>query len=177
MDIADIDWLEKIQDAINLVNNVLRGLFAFYVLTTLFILVNIASSIIAFLASTPLLNVVSLTSSLLAALSSIIASIMITVALTRGISALNDIGEEFGIYGVRGGHFLALTWVVSCLMVGATGLYFVLMRSRKSDDDSLQWEMAKPEGSPESDEKVDDIHQIQPEQPRSQHWKAYGRSN
>ncbi|GAB0137451.1 hypothetical protein EsDP_00005715 [Epichloe bromicola] len=40
MDIADTEWLEKIQDAINLVNSILRGLFAFCVLTTLFILIS-----------------------------------------------------------------------------------------------------------------------------------------
>ncbi|KAH7304556.1 hypothetical protein B0I35DRAFT_338410, partial [Stachybotrys elegans] len=33
MDIADIAWLKDIQDAINLMNGVLQGLFALYVLT------------------------------------------------------------------------------------------------------------------------------------------------
>jgi hypothetical protein len=120
MDIADIGWLEDIQDAINLANDALQGLFALYVLTIILIVLSIITNFIASFAQTSMLAIVNLTSFALATLSLIVSSILVTVALTRGINALNDIGEDFGIYGERGNNFLVLTWIASGLMISAT---------------------------------------------------------
>lgn len=89
-------------------NGVLRGLFALYVLTIIFILLSMLVSIVALLVSTPVLMVANLVISSLAILSSSIASIVVTVALTRGVNALNDVGKHVGIYGERGGGFLVI---------------------------------------------------------------------
>ncbi|KAH7303035.1 actin cortical patch SUR7/pH-response regulator pali, partial [Stachybotrys elegans] len=150
MDITDIGWLEDVQDAINLVNGVLQGLFALYVLTIILIVLSIVTNIIVSLAWTSLLMAVNLIGFTLTTLSSVVLSIIVTVALTRAVNALNDIGGNIGIRGERGSKFLALTWLASSFMICATS--FVLVYSRKKNK-ALQWVMARPNESIGSHEK------------------------
>ncbi|KAH7303712.1 actin cortical patch SUR7/pH-response regulator pali [Stachybotrys elegans] len=150
MDIADIGWLEDIQDAINLVNGILQGLFALYVLTIILIVLSIATNVIVSLAWTSMLMMVNLMGFTLATLSSVALSIIVTVALTRAINALNDIGGNVGIRGERGSSFLILTWIASSFMICATS--FVLVYSRKKNK-ALEWVMARPNESIDSQEK------------------------
>ncbi|KFA81187.1 hypothetical protein S40288_10209, partial [Stachybotrys chartarum IBT 40288] len=150
MDIADISWLEDIQDAINLVNGVLQGLFALYILTILLIVLSIVTNVIVSLAWTSMLMVVNLIGFILATLSSVVLSIIVTVALTRAIDALNAIGGNLGIRGERGSNFIILSWMASTLMVCATS--FVLVYSRKKNK-ALEWVMARPNESIGSHEK------------------------
>lgn len=154
MDIADIGWLEDIQDAINLVNGVLQGLFALYVLTIILIVLSIVTNVVVSLAWTSMLMVVNLIGFILATLSSVVLSIVVTVALTRALDALNDIGGNIGIRGERGSNFLIFSWIASSLMVCATG--FVLVYSRKKNK-VLEWVMARPNESIDSQEKDSSI--------------------
>jgi hypothetical protein len=125
MDIADIGWLEDIQDAINLVNSVLQGIFALYILTIVLTALSIIANIIVSPAWTSMLIVVNLVGFILATLSSVVLSIVVTVALTRAIDVVNSIGGNLGIRGERGSSFLVLSWISSSLMVCATTFVLV----------------------------------------------------
>jgi hypothetical protein len=143
VEVNDIGWLEDIQDAINIVNSVLRGLFALHVLIIGMIMLSIVTYIVASLARTSMLMTLNLLSFTLATLCSIVSSIMVTVALSRGINSLNDVGSKVGIRAERGSNFLTLTWLVSGFMIGAN--LFALLR-RNGKNTAPRFKMVKPQG-------------------------------
>lgn len=118
LNLADLGWDERIQDKIDILNDALLGLFILYVLGMGFSGIAILGCIAAiFLAESKLIVLVNFATSTLATLSLIIASILVTVAVTKGVNEINDVAEEIGVHVEMGTKFLIITWVAAGVMI------------------------------------------------------------
>ncbi|KAH7328129.1 actin cortical patch SUR7/pH-response regulator pali [Stachybotrys elegans] len=137
LSLNDIDWPSDVQDAIQMLNNVLLGLFILYVLTMAFSGLTIIGTIVAVFLLSRGVVLINMVIASLGMLTSTIASIIVTVVMTRGIDELNDVGQDIGLQGQRGSQFLTLTWIVSAFMIAATASYTVqcclLTRQRRRE--------------------------------------------
>lgn len=82
--------------------------------------VSLCTSAVAFLLpdrkSMALVNLIVTT---LAALSLVIASIIVTVAIGKGVTEINEAGEAIGVNVEAGTKFLILSWVGAGVMLAA----------------------------------------------------------
>ena len=132
--LKDLDWPDEIQKQLDKLNDALMGLFILYVL-------GMGLSGVAILgcgtsAALPERKSVSLGNLIAAALAAgslAIGSILITVAVTKGVDEINDKGEKVGVSVSRGTRFLAISWVATGVMLSATvfwGVRFCLDKRR-----------------------------------------------
>lgn len=124
LSLADINWPQEVQDALDVLNGALLAVFVFYVLTMAFsglLILASAGSILA--PNSRALVIANLALAALGALVSAVASILITVAVTRGIDELNRYTADVGIHGQRGTSFLVLTWVTTGCMFGVLAFW------------------------------------------------------
>jgi hypothetical protein len=133
---ADLGWDEKIQDKLDIINDALLGLFILYVLSMGFSGIAVLGCLAAVvLVDSKILVLVNLLASALATLCLLIASILITVVLTKGVNEVNDIAEEIGVHVEKGDKFLILTWVAAGVMIAPMVFwavrFFVMRREKK----------------------------------------------
>ena len=95
--LADFDWPSDVQDAIQMLNNVLLGLFVLYVLTMAFSGLTILGTLVAVFLMSRGVILINMIIASLGMLTSTIASIIVTVVMTRGIDELNDAAQDIGI--------------------------------------------------------------------------------
>ncbi|CAG7564137.1 unnamed protein product [Fusarium equiseti] len=138
LNLADINWPDDIQDSIDILNKALLATFVLYVIAVGFSgLAMLAALAAFFLFSRRGVNAVNLIIASLAALVLLIASILVTVAGKKGVSKLNDVGDNVGISASRGTKFLGLTWAAAALMIAAAIYWFVhlclMRRERKRE--------------------------------------------
>ncbi|CAH0015604.1 unnamed protein product [Clonostachys rhizophaga] len=120
INIADLGWDEKMQEKLDIVNKVLLGLFVLYVLGIGFSGLATILCVAAFLLpENRLVAVGNLLLALLATIVLIIASILITVTVTKGVSEFNNLSEKIGVTIVRGNPFLIISWVAAVVMLVA----------------------------------------------------------
>jgi len=118
LNLADFGWDERIQDKIDILNDALLGLFILYCLGMGFSGIAILGCIAAFiLAESKIIVLVNFFVSSLAVLSLLVASILVTVAVTRGVDEINDVAEEIGVNVEMGTKFLIITWVAAGVMI------------------------------------------------------------
>jgi len=128
----DLGYTDEIQDKVDILNDALLGLFILYVLGMGFCGVAICGCLGAFLApARKSMALTNLIASILACLSLIIASILVTVAVTKGVREINDVGEEFGLEVQRGTKFLIISWVAAGVMLCTTVFWGVRFGSLK----------------------------------------------
>ena len=126
LNLADLDWPDSIQDAVNLLNNALLGLFIVYVLGAGFIGLSVLTSLVALWK--PDLRRVALLNFPIAALgflSVLIGSIMVTGAANKAVRGVNKVGDKVGISASRGDKFYTITWVATGFMA-AVCLYWLV---------------------------------------------------
>lgn len=120
INLADLNWPPEIQEKLDIINDLLLGLFIVYVLgmgfSGLAILGTVASMI---LASSRLLTLFNFVLSALAAISITAGSIIVTVAGVKGVDELNKVAEDFGVHAERGRNFLIISWVAAGCMIAA----------------------------------------------------------
>ncbi|KAF4952423.1 hypothetical protein FGADI_6781 [Fusarium gaditjirri] len=143
LSLADINWPDDIQDSIDLLNTALLVTFVFYVLAVGFSgLAMVASAGAFFLFARRGVNAVNVILSGLAALVLLIASILVTVAGKKGVSKINDVGDDVGLSASVGNKFLALTWAAAALMIIAS-IYWVMHLCLMRRERKRQWKPRK----------------------------------
>jgi len=118
--LADLNYPDEIQEKLDIINDLLLGLFIVYVLGMGFSGLAVIGSLAAiFLAHSRLVVLFNFSVSGLAALSMTIGSIIVTIAGTKGVNQLNKVAEDFGIVASRGKNFLIISWVSAAVMIVA----------------------------------------------------------
>lgn len=133
---ANLGWDEEIQDKLDIINDALLGLFILYVLSMGFSGIAVIGCLVAvLLIESKIVVLLNVLSSALATLCLLIASILITVVLTKGVNEVNDIAEEIGVHVERGDNFLIITWVAAGVMIAPMVFWavrFFVMRREKT---------------------------------------------
>ncbi|KAI1130560.1 actin cortical patch SUR7/pH-response regulator pali [Nemania abortiva] len=120
---------DKVQNAINLVNDALRAIFVLYALAS-------ALSGLSFLFNAVVLILLrkkvskpvvwaGMAVAGLAAFILLIGSAIITYVNNKGVPEINDAGKDVGISGIRGSKLISLSWISFALML-ITSLYWGL---------------------------------------------------
>lgn len=118
INMADINWPPEIQEKIDLLNDLLLGIFIVYVIGMGFCgLAVIACVASLILASSRILVLINFILAGLGALALTIGSIVVTIAGTMGIDELNKVAEEVNIRASRGKNFLIISWVAAASMI------------------------------------------------------------
>ena len=145
LNLADINWPDDVQDSIDTLNDALLGLFILYVLGVGFSGLAMLGCIVGFfLAGRRSIVWLNLVFALLAALAITIGSILVTVAATKGVDKINDIGDDVGISASAGKKFLAITWVAAGFMIAAT-IYWATQICLIRREKKRQWRPRKGE--------------------------------
>ncbi|KAH7175535.1 actin cortical patch SUR7/pH-response regulator pali [Dactylonectria macrodidyma] len=141
--LADLDWPDTIDDAIDTLNAALLAIFIFYVLGIGFSGLAMLTCVVAFfLAARRGVLWVNLILAALAALSITVGSIIGTVAAHKGVGKINDLGEDVGLSASVGSKFIALTWVSSAFMIAAT-LYWTAQLCLMRREKKREWKHRK----------------------------------
>jgi SUR7/PalI family len=118
LNIADLGWDERIQDKLDIINDALLGLFILYVLSMGFTGLTVIGCLIAIvLVDSRIVALGGLITSALATTCLVIASILITVVMTKGVNEMNDLADRIGVHVERGDNFLIITWVAAGVMI------------------------------------------------------------
>ncbi|KAI9167058.1 Anditomin synthesis protein L [Paramyrothecium foliicola] len=126
LNLADLNWPPEIQDKLDLINALLLAIFILFVLTVGFTGLNVLFGVASFLSpESRLLLLINVTLAGLGMVTSVIAAVVVTVAVTKGLDELNKAAEDAGIRGERGDGFFAFVWVVAGLMLGAAFAWVV----------------------------------------------------
>ncbi|KAF7547806.1 hypothetical protein G7046_g8886 [Stylonectria norvegica] len=143
LNLADINWPDDIQDSVDTLNDALLGLFIVYVLgvgfSGLAIIACIAGFFLTHRKSVVWINMAVAT---LAAICITIGSIIATVAATKGVNKINDLGDDVGISASVGKKFLAITWVSAGVMIVAM-LYWTAHLCLERREKKRQWRARK----------------------------------
>ncbi|KAM5348401.1 hypothetical protein ACJ41O_008225 [Fusarium nematophilum] len=143
LNIADLNWPDEIQDALDMLNQTLLGLFILYVLGVGFSGLAMLACLAAFFLFTKRgVNSVNLVLATLAALALTIGSILVTVAGNKGVDKVNDFGDDVGVSASLGSKFLGLTWAAAALMIAATG-YWVTQLCMMRRERKREWKPRK----------------------------------
>ncbi|KHN95832.1 Actin cortical patch SUR7/pH-response regulator PalI [Metarhizium album ARSEF 1941] len=117
LNLADIKWPQGIQDTLDVLNNALLGLLIMYALGAGLSFVSAVGGVAAFLK--PDMRIFALVNFVIGGLgflSIFIGSIIVTVATSTGVGAVNKIGNPIGLSASRGTKFYALSWVSTGFM-------------------------------------------------------------
>ncbi|KAG9255854.1 actin cortical patch SUR7/pH-response regulator pali [Emericellopsis atlantica] len=116
--INDLGWTPEVQDKLDILNDALLGLFILYVLGMGFSGLAILGCIAAFfLPEKRTVHLANFVIATLGALSLLVASILVTVAVTKGVDEINDVAEEINIEVDRGNKFLIISWVAAGVLL------------------------------------------------------------
>ncbi|OAQ63135.1 SUR7 protein [Pochonia chlamydosporia 170] len=117
LNLADINWPDSIQDALDVLNDALLGLFIMYTLGVGFSGLSALGGVASFLKpDARMLNLVNMSIAVLGFLCVLIGSIIVTVATNKGVSKVNDVGEKAGLSASRGEKFYILSWIATGFM-------------------------------------------------------------
>ncbi|KAI1264190.1 actin cortical patch SUR7/pH-response regulator pali [Xylariaceae sp. FL1019] len=124
---------DKVQTAINLVNDALKALFVIYVLAIAFsglsaLLSALAGVAMLFRKNEHQLRIIYLSNvaiSSIATLLLLISSAIVTYVNNKGVEEINDAGKDVGISGIKGLKFITLTWVAFGLAAASTLVWMV----------------------------------------------------
>ncbi|KAI3322218.1 hypothetical protein HD806DRAFT_501395 [Xylariaceae sp. AK1471] len=120
---------EKVQDAIDIINNALMTLLVFYALASGFsglsFLVSLAVLVLCRNKLTKRIVWANIVISAIGTLVLLIGSAIVTYVNSKGVQEINDAGKDVGISGIRGTKFITISWVAFGLMALAS-LYWSL---------------------------------------------------
>ena len=126
VNLADLGWESSIQDKLDKLNDVLLGLFILFVLGMGFSGLALLGCAPAFLLpQRRIVPTVNLATSFLSFLCLVIASVILTVAATKGVDEINDVAEEIGVNVERGNKFMAISWVATGAML-STAIFWAV---------------------------------------------------
>jgi len=116
--INDLGWTPEVQEKLDILNDALLGLFILYVLGMGFSGLAILGCIAAFfLPEKRAVHLANFVVATLGALSLLVASILVTVAVTKGVNEINDVAEAINIEVDRGNKFLIISWVAAGVLL------------------------------------------------------------
>lgn len=120
--------LSTVQTKLNIINNVLSGLLAVYILGTLCSGISILTYIPAlFLGRKAIINLET-TIVVLATVFLFLGGIIITATVAKGVGGINALGKEIGISAEGGSKFLAISWAAACVMFVSTVSWITTIR-------------------------------------------------
>jgi hypothetical protein len=126
LNLADIKWPDAIQDAIDVLNKALLGIFIVFNLHVgLAALSALGGLLSLWKPDARLLSLINLTIAGLAFLCSLIASIIMSIATNSGVKTVNKVGNVVGLYAYRGDKFYAMSWVATTFM-GVVALFWMI---------------------------------------------------
>ncbi|KAF4126855.1 Ca2+ regulator and membrane fusion protein Fig1 [Geosmithia morbida] len=124
VNLSDLGWSSSVQEQLDKVNDALFALFVMYAMVMGFSgLSMLAGALGVAVPSTHgnrLVVVANLGLASLDTLVIMIASIIVTVAVTKGVDEINDKAGDIGISVAAGTKFLILTWVTAVLTLAVT---------------------------------------------------------
>lgn len=124
--LADIKWPPEIQEKLDVINDLLLGLFIVYVIGMGFSGLAVIGSLVALiLAVSRLVVLLNFTFSVLGAVALVAGSIIVTVGGTKGIDELNKVADDVGVHASRGSKFLTISWIAAAMMLLATVFWTV----------------------------------------------------
>lgn len=123
--LADLNWPDEIEDAVDLLNTGIIAMFVVFVLSIGFSGLSMLGCMAAFfLSGRRWVTTANLAIASLGALCLLIGSIVITVAAHKGVKELNKYGDSVGLSATKGNKLIAITWVSAAFMM-AVALYWV----------------------------------------------------
>ncbi|KAH0433235.1 SUR7 protein [Colletotrichum camelliae] len=125
LSLADLDWPDTIEDALDKVNKALLAIFVLYVLGIGFSGLAILGSFAAFfLGPAKRVTIPNFTFAILAAIVLFAGSLVTTIGAKKGAEQLNDVGEDVGLSAEAGQNFMIISWVAFAVMA-ASAVYWV----------------------------------------------------
>ncbi|TDZ22761.1 SUR7 family protein pun1 [Colletotrichum orbiculare MAFF 240422] len=123
--LADLEWPDSLEDALDKVNKALLAIFVLYVLGIAFSGLAILGSLAAFfLGFKKLMTVTNFVFAFLAALVLFAGSLVTTIGAKEGAKQINDLGEDVRISADVGQKFMIISWVAFAVMAAAA-VYWV----------------------------------------------------
>ncbi|KAM7188455.1 Actin cortical patch SUR7/pH-response regulator PalI [Naviculisporaceae sp. PSN 640] len=120
--LRDLGMSDKLQGVIDDLNTVTKAIAILFIVTTALVGLSLLTSLLAiFLIPGRRENAARITNlviSTLAALLLLVTSILVTVATSKAVEKVNDMGEDIGLSARRGTKYLAITWA-------ATGVFLL----------------------------------------------------
>ncbi|KAF9870341.1 SUR7 protein [Colletotrichum karsti] len=125
LSLADLDWPETIEDALDKVNKALLSIFVLYVLGIGFSGLAILGSLAAiFLGFSKGVTIVNFVFAILAAIVLFAGSLVTTIGAREGAKQINDLGDDIGLSANVGTKFMIISWVAFAVMAAAA-VYWV----------------------------------------------------
>lgn len=125
LSLADLDWPDTIEDALDKVNKALLAIFILYVLGIGFSGLAILGSLAAiFLSSSKGVTIVNFIFAILAAVVLFAGSLVTTIGAREGTKQINDLGDDIGLSADVGTKFMIISWVAFAVMAAAA-VYWV----------------------------------------------------
>ncbi|TEA12961.1 SUR7 family protein pun1 [Colletotrichum sidae] len=123
--LADLEWPDSLEDALDKVNKALLAIFVLYVLGIAFSGLAILGSLAAFfLGFKKLMTVTNFVFAFLAALVLFAGSLVTTIGAKEGAKQINDLGDDVRISADVGQKFMIISWVAFAVMAAAA-VYWV----------------------------------------------------
>lgn len=143
LNLADINWPDEIDDALDTINAALLALFIVYVLGIGFSGLGMLTCILAFFLFTRRgINALNLVLATLAAISLTVGSIVATIASSKGVNKINEFGDDVGISAHAGTKFLGISWAASGVMIVAM-IYWVVNMCMARRERKREWKPRK----------------------------------
>lgn len=122
--LRDLGLTTKLQDVLDDVNGATKALAILFIITTALVGLTLLTSLLSiFLVPGRRENaarMINLLTSTLAALLLLAISILVTVATSKAVEKVNDMGEDIGLSARQGTKYLAITWA-------ATGIFLLFV--------------------------------------------------
>ncbi|TDZ40640.1 SUR7 family protein pun1 [Colletotrichum spinosum] len=123
--LADLEWPDSLEDALDKVNKALLAIFVLYVLGIAFSGLAILGSLAAFfLGFKKRMTVTNFVFAFLAALVLFAGSLVTTIGAKEGAKQINDLGDDVRISADVGQKFMIISWVAFAVMAAAA-VYWV----------------------------------------------------
>ncbi len=121
--LADIDWPDGVQEHLETLNRILNALFAVYVFSVILTAISVLLGVVAFVNPIKPMVTINMIFALAAAMTCLVGSGIVTVSISKGVTALNGQGRRVGLVAERGQKFCTMTWVATAFMIVVAGLW------------------------------------------------------
>lgn len=121
--LADIDWPDGVQEHLETLNRILNALFAVYVFSVILTAISVLLGVVAFVNPIKPMVTINMIFALAAAMTCLVGSGIVTVSISKGVTALNGQGRRVGLVAERGQKFCTMTWVATTFMIVVAGFW------------------------------------------------------